>query len=214
MNFQQALQIKGQKDNKGYDLKVTMLARFGANMEFGQTQTQKPKCSVKLTDANNETHKVYLYGTLPTPAMCTQRAEFLISAFDGQGQQGSYVGYSGFWNSRATVAQDSQPSSQQTSQSTSRQETTKPVDWDAKELREHRGYALHDACTILIALAELNQTAQGMSSELAMEMAELFVKYRYNGLPNPANQQTQLSGENPDWVGDDPLPVGDSDIPF
>lgn len=187
-----------------------MLARFGANIEFGQTQNQKPKCTVKLTDANNETHKVHLYGTLPTAAMCTQRAEFLISAFDGQGQQGSYVGYSGFWDSRATVVQTGQ---QQGSQTTNSQEAAKPVDWDGKELREHRGYALHDACTILIALAELNQTAQGMSPQLAMEMAELFVKYRYNGL-QPAESRTQPSGANPNWVGDDPAPVGDSDIPF
>ena len=218
MNFAQALQIKGQKDDRGYDRKVTMLARFAVNMEFGETQGGKPKCSVKLTDKDNVTHKVYLYGTLPTVAMCTQKAEFNISAFDGQGQQGAYVGYSGFWNSTATIIQDGQQPAQQSQQpaTQARQPANagpadKPVDWDGKELREHRGYALHDACNVLIALATVSQNGQSISKDLALELAETFLSYRYNGLPK--TRPTQPSGPNPNYVGDN-LPPPDGDIPF
>ncbi len=215
MNFQQVLQAKGQKDAQGYDLKVTMLARFGANMEFGQTQAGKPKCSVKLTDKDNVTHKVYLYGTLPTVAMCTQKAEFNIAAFDGQGQQGAYVGYSGFWNSRATIIQDGQGQQPQgqPQQAAAAAIADKPVDWDGKQQREFRSHAIHSATLLVVALAEVSKESRGMSPELVVQMAETYVKYVYNGRESVPNVQGSTPPQAADGGYGEP-PVGDDDIPF
>ena len=85
----------------------------------------------------------------------------------------------------------------------------KETDWGAKELREHRGYALHDACLVLVSLAELNKNTGVLHPEGAIQMAETFLKYRYNGPPAPTGPVP-----NPQWVGEDPPPPGDDDIPF
>ncbi len=212
MNFAAALQIKGQKDNRGYDQKVTMLARFGATMEFGQTRESKPKCSVKLTDKDNATHKVYLYGTLPTAAMCTQKAEFKISAFDGQGQQGAYVGYSGFWNSTATIIQDGQSQGPQPAPQgqPANAAADKPVDWDGKQQREFRSHAIHSATLLVVALAEVNKESRGMSPELVVQMAETYVKYVYNGRESVPNREPADDG----GYGEPPVGFKPDDIPF
>jgi hypothetical protein len=61
----------------------------------------------------------------------------------------------------------------------------KEVDWDAKELREKRGYAIRDAALLVTTLAEVSQNANGCSPELVQEIAEMFVTYVYNGPQDP-----------------------------
>lgn len=201
MNFAQALQIKGQKDGRGYDEKVTMLARFGAEMQFGQTKENKPKCSVKLTDKDNVTHKVYLYGTLPTAAMCTQRAEFSIAAFDGQGQQGAYVGYSGFWNSSATIVQDGQSQGQQPA-------AKAPAQLDATGISIQRQAAWKSAC-------EVTARRSPMSLDETEEWALRGSQFMTDGQLHPSKPKgpaMQPSGPNPDYNPDGQ--EGDELIPF
>lgn len=67
------------------------------------------------------------------------------------------------------------------------------VDWDAKNLRDHRGARLRDAVQLICALAEVNGKTQGLSPELAVEVAEQFVKYTYNG-PQPQREPGQDDG--------------------
>lgn len=210
MNFQQVLQAKGQKDDQGYDLKVTILGRFGANMEFGKTQKGADKCSVKVTDKDNVTHKVHLYGTLPTAAMCTQRAEFNIAAFDGQGQQGAYVGYSGIWNSRATVLQDGQGQqpAPQANQPANAAPVSKPVYTDPTQTSIERQVCVKAVGRMAAERAdmELREAAGwlGFFSHWIKTGQFVFTQER----------PTQPSGPNPNYVGDSPPPPKDDDIPF
>jgi hypothetical protein len=112
MNFAAARQLIGQKDEKGWDKKVSMLATFGegtGQISFNQNQKQENKC--KLTDDMGETHNVILRGnTLPDAQWLGRRGSFLVSAYQGNYQGKPYVGYSGFWNNNAQV--DQQPTSQ------------------------------------------------------------------------------------------------------
>jgi hypothetical protein len=102
MNFAAARQLIGQKDEKGWDKKVSMLATFGEGT--GQI-------SFNLTDDMGETHNVILRGnTLPDAQWLGRRGSFLVSAYQGNYQGKPYVGYSGFWNNNAQV--DQQPTSQ------------------------------------------------------------------------------------------------------
>jgi hypothetical protein len=84
-----------------------------------------------------------------------------------------------------------------------------PVDWDAKELRERRGYAIRDATLLIVALAEINQESRGMTQDAVVEVAETYLKYMYHGkeaVPNPAPAN---------WEPTDEPPIDDSDmIPF
>jgi len=112
MNFNTVRQAMGQKDERGYDVKVTMCATFRDIAGITFTKNQKQTCIVKLQDGTGEAHNVHLYGTMPEQPMNNQRAEFALSAFNGNAQGGPYVGYSGFWNSRANVNQSQQQTQQ------------------------------------------------------------------------------------------------------
>jgi hypothetical protein len=70
------------------------------------------------------------------------------------------------------------------------QEGQQETDWDAKNLRDHRGARLRDAVQLICALAEVNGKTQGLSPELAVEVAEQFVRYTYNG-PQPQREPGQ-----------------------
>ncbi len=138
MNFQQLRSTKGQKGEDGQDVKLTMYAVFGEGVgNTSYTRNQKQTCICKITDDNNETHKVHLYGTLPGPERMGQRNQFLLSAYDGDYQGKPYVGYSGFWE-HGEVRQGSQDSSQasqnppgSSNASQEGQTTKKEPDWDA-----------------------------------------------------------------------------------
>ena len=124
MNFAQVRQIMGQKDDKGYDLKLTM---FGALLQVGgvsYTQGGKQTCMCKVIDDTGEAHNVHFYGkALPSPAQLNQRLSLTISSFQGTGQGGSYTGYHGFWNAKAGVNQQPQ---QQAPQSPPQRPQTAP----------------------------------------------------------------------------------------
>lgn len=84
------------------------------------------------------------------------------------------------------------------------------VDWDAKELREHRGYGIRDATQLVTTLAEINKDSKGMSPTLVKQIAEAYVQYVYNGPQfedeNEPVDETQQGRSEP--------PVEDDDIPF
>lgn len=223
MNFAAVDQCKGQMDGQ-YARKTQVFATFTEVGGQALTSNQKPTVKVKLTDDQGASHTVHLYGnTLPNANMLNQRSCFDLSAFDGQGQGGPYVGYQGFWNS--SVQTNQQPAQNQPQQPAPQnrqpanapagqhpEDANKPVDWDGKQQREFRSHAIHSATLLVVALAEVNKESRGMSPELVVQMAETYVKYVYNGREAVPNNQG--GGQNPSWVGDDPPPPGDSDIPF
>lgn len=119
---------------------------FGTFMEIGGvhfSDNQKAKTVCKIADDNGVSHKVHLYqgkGQLPTPAQLQQRHSFSISTFQGTFQGTPYTGYSGFWNNKAQVNQQSQPATQQSTAPPQPQQGTqqarqpvkpKEPDWDA-----------------------------------------------------------------------------------
>ena len=113
MNFGQVRQIKGQQDDKGYDVKLAMFATFNEIGGITFTQNQKQTCKCTLVDDAAEKHTVHLYGNnLPEPQLLGTRGAFLISAFDGQGQGGPYAGYQGFWQANAQVPSQAPPPQQ------------------------------------------------------------------------------------------------------
>jgi hypothetical protein len=122
MNFQQVIQNKGIKGDDGYDIKTDM---FGIFTEIGgitSSRSGKQTCACKVMDGNGEKHTVHFYGnTLPTRANLNQRSLMSISAFDGQGQKGPYVGYQAFWSPAAS--QNPPQNSPQTPQSTTAPKT-------------------------------------------------------------------------------------------
>lgn len=213
MNFATVDQCKGRMDGQ-YAAKTPIFATF---IEIGGqtfTANQKPTVKVKLADDQGVSHTVHLYGnTLPNANMLNQRSCFDLSAFDGQGQGGPYVGYQGFWNNNAQTNQQPQQPAPQTRQPANTQPADQPVDWDGKQQREFRSHAIHSATLLVVALAEVNKESRGMSPELVVQMAETYVKYVYKdreAVPNnqgPANWERQ-PGE------DGPPPPGDDDIPF
>ena len=101
MNFQAVLQASGNN--------VTMLGTFDEIGGITLTQNQKQVCKCKIIDDNREKHTVNIYGTMPLPTLLNMRAQFSLSSFKGQTQQGQpYTGYSGFWQDRVNVNQQQQ----------------------------------------------------------------------------------------------------------
>ena len=113
MNFQTVRQVKGQKDAKNFPVKVDM---FGTFTEIGGTafnMNQKPYCDCYITDDTSEKHKVRLYGDGPPLNLLGTRCSFTLSAYDGNYQGKSYVGYSGFWNDRVPQQPQAPPQRRQ-----------------------------------------------------------------------------------------------------
>jgi len=204
MNFNQVRQCKGQKDGKGYDLKLTMFATFGSSFSSALTQKGKKKCIVDLTDDAGETHRVHLVGNyLPDASRTNQRSAFLISSYDGTTQDGQpYIGYSGFWQS-GDQQQTQQPTPQQRQQAPqqARQSTNAP---NTTNNSIERQCAWKSACTVAASIGTMN-----------LEETE---KWAMHGLSfiQFGKPITQQGGQaNPDYVGDNPeqIPEG-SDPPF
>lgn len=98
-----------------------------------------------------------------------------------------------------------QNTQQDTPQPTGQANGKKDVDWDAKELREKRGYAIRDAVLVKTTLASVsNNIATHLSESSIFELAEKFVEYVYNGIDKATNSYQRNPHEEPP----------DDDIPF
>lgn len=185
MNFQTVRQVKGQKDDKNYPVKVDM---FGTFTEIGGTAfniNQKPYSDCYITDDTSEKHKVRLYGDAAPTNLLGTRQSFSISAYDGNYQGKPYVGYSGFWNDRVPQQPQGSPQSPQNAP----QGTKPPPGIDVESQ--------------ILAIAERIVTAM-----------EALCFPNTTALPH-TTRPTQPAGPNPDYVGDDPPPVDKTEkIPF
>lgn len=202
MNFATVNQCKGRMDGQ-YAAKTPICATF---IEIGGqtfTTNQKPTVKVKLADDQGVSHTVHLYGnTLPNANMLNQRSCFDLSAFDGQGQGGPYVGYQGFWNNNAQTNQQPQGQQPQQPAPQSRQPTNAPA-VDPTRLSIERQTSWKVAGTVVAERKYMNL------AELIGDMVKLAAagaKFMADGKDIPMMERQP--GE------DGPPPPGDDDYPW
>ena len=162
---------------------------------------------------------------LCTSAMIEAKASWRLKWYSSkQGKQ--LVGYclDKLSEGGQPAAQNAQQAPPQAAQST---QGTKDVDWDAKDLRMARMCGLNNATKMLCLFAETGK-AEPPNIELITKIAELMVKYIYNGLSKQSSVKQaadDAAGEignhfdksqvtNPDYVGDNPPPPKEDDVPF
>lgn len=202
MNFQAVQQANGQN--------VTMFGTFNEIGGVSLTQNKKQVCKCQLIDDNGEKHLVRLYGTMPGPALLGQRQQFTLSTYSGKTQQGQpYTGYSGFWNDKAQVApQNTQQAPPQPAQGTNYQppapQGKKEPDWDAIDAIAE-GKVRHG---ILCAMLQGGFSVDYL--EVLRHTVFVMTGIDPDSVPNPDPSITN----NPNYVGDDPPPTGDDNIPF
>jgi len=197
MNFQAVEQANGNK--------VTI---FGTFTEIGGVQytpQQKAKAICKIRDTTGIEHKVHIYqgiGELPTPQNLNQRCQFTISTFQGNYKGQPYIGYSGFWNSNAQVApHNTQQAPQATNSPQSAPQGKKDPDWDAIA----EGKVRHG-----ILCAMLSGGISVDYEEVLRHTTFVMTGKNHDAYPDP-DPSIQ---NNPDYVGDNPRPPADEDIPF
>lgn len=211
MNFQQVKQANGNN--------ITLFATFNEISGVSLTQNQKQVCKCRIIDDNGEKHLVRLYGTMPTPALLNMRQEFSLSSYQGKNQQGQpYTGYSGFWNDRAIVNQvpSNAPPAPHTMPQTPQYRPQQPnVPQQGMNMPDTYAYPVTpETARRMARVALMVAMLRNGESPLYSYVTEL-VEFSMTGIepniiPNPDPSITN----NPDYVGDDPPPSGDGDIPF
>ncbi len=168
-----------------------------------------------LTDTDGESQDVLFTSKKgkPTPtADCLNRLATYGALYDANTQK-----YKVMFNSFAVDAPNSSNQAQNTqAEQKSSQTAAQGPDWDAKQLREHRGYAVRDATLLVMQLAEINQTAQGMKPDLVLEIAEKYINYIYNGISPAQTAKNELGDrfDQPADAVDKTLGPGPNNIPF
>lgn len=192
MNFQQVEQGNGN-----------LVQMFGTFTEIGglqYTPQQKAKAVCKIRDDAGVIHNVHIYqgnGQLPQPAQSNQRCQFNLSTFQGTYKNKPYTGYSGFWQGDVQVNQSTPQQPPQTpSQAPQSTNSTKDVDWDAKDLRNARMNGVNNATALICLLAEMARDSNIASTENIKKVASEYVDYIYNGLKKQGGQP------NPEYLGE------------
>lgn len=187
MNFQAVRQIKGQKDGD-FPKKVDMIGVFVEIGGVAYNDKGTSFCDCRIQDMAQEKHKVRLYVKEALPAaLLNTECSFSISAYDGGYQGKPYVGYSGFWN--ATVVQ--RPAQGQVTPYQPPQAQQMPP----QQANSSQGVDI---------------TAQFL--KLANRLVDAIEHVSHgNATFQPP---TQPSGPNPDYVGDNPPPPEDDEVPF
>lgn len=206
MNFEKIRTIIDQKGEKGYSKTLPMLGEIKEFKGEGITESSgKPWKKVSIKDDAGELHNVTLRGTLPDATMVDKRAQFNLCSFngsfqpDGGGETKTYIGYSGFWDSKAQTSQDTPataPSSAQGGQAVNQAQSAKkeasPIVWDAEE--SIRGSVL---CAMIQSGNEV------MDYELILKHTQFIMTGKTGNfmedLPkgNPAGRITEYQGEQP-----------------
>jgi hypothetical protein len=214
MNFQQVKQANGNN--------ITLFATFNEVGGVALTQNQKQVCKCQLIDDNREKHLVRLYGTMPTPALLNMRQEFSLSSYQGKNQQGQpYVGYSGFWNDRAMVNQVPSNAPQaphtmpQTPQYRPQQPNVPQTNLQGLNMPDTYAYPVTpETARRMARVALMVATLRNGQVPLLSYITEL-VEYSMTGIePSKVPDPHPSIQNNPDYVGDDPPPPIDGEIPF
>ncbi len=224
MNYVQVREIAGRKDEKGFQTKLTMFGTPTApimDAEFSKKGTKFQQLTI--TDDNGEQQKVKVYpgnGPELDGSHINQRLSFDI----GPNPWNNQMYYNGFWNNQVQV--DQQPSQQppystsappQNAQQASsgaagNVKEDKPVDWDAKDLRQARMNGLNNATCLMVMLAEMNRVNNTSPDDIKKVAAE-YVDYIYNGIKkgsSPSNYD-EANREMDEAQLSPPL---DQDVPY
>lgn len=211
MNFAAVQQAGGQN--------VIMLGQIVEFKGEGVGRTGKPWKKMVVEDMERERHTVTIRGNLPPATALNQQAQFTISTYQGTSQGGPYTGYSGFcdvlpnYGQQAPQAAGYQPTQQQSpapplrqpqqpqlqQQYPRQQQANKQPDWDNINLGKCR-HTLY--CAVIKAgMTPIDLVADVPMLQAIEELAGLSMN-GLGGLPNP------------DYVGDNPPPPQDEDVPF
>ena len=209
MNFIAVKQANGQN--------VTMLATFNEIGGVSLNQNQKPVCKCQITDDNGEKHLVRLYNqNMPTTALLNMRQQFTLSSYQGQTQKSQpYTGYSGFWDDRAMVNQvpDNAPPAPHTIPQTpqSRPQSTN-VPQQGMKLPDTYAYPVTPETQGRMARSVVIEAMLRSGRKPLLSYAAELADFITTGI-DPAKAKAQYQ-TNPNYVGDDPPPPQDSEIPF
>ena len=148
--------------------------------EPGKTDAGKSKQKIKLRD-NESTWDIPLYPGNNPPM--TQKDMGKLFAWDiwfrvFKGKKYYYA----FLNQPESVGDGAQNASQAAPQPTQAPQVKKEVDWDAKELREKRSFAVKDAMLLITTAATVTNNAECCQVENVKQVADELVNYVYNGL--------------------------------
>lgn len=174
-----------------------ILAQLIENPVDGYTSNNKPKQKiVAICQESGQQFNATIYPG--TGLRLDQRNVGEVLSFNlaaGRVGQGK-VFLSGFWNSHYThvppgtatpgqamsgAAKPSPAMQPKVPPTTMPTQTNEPVDWDAKEKREKRGYAIRDATLAITTLATILNDANKINKSDIVAMAECFVEYIYTG---------------------------------
>lgn len=192
MNFQAVDQANGKN--------VTIWATLSTWDDISFSTNQKKLLTCKLKDDAGVEHKCRIYegkGSLPGQEHLEKRMEFNLSTFQGMYENKPYTGYSGFW-SHGTVQglQDTPQSPPQAAQPTNHQQ---PAPQGKKELDTVTAIATKGS--IVCAFI---QSGELKLDDLSIDVATAINKW----------VKFILTNNNPDYVGDNPSPPTDDDVPF
>jgi len=183
MNFQTVRQFKGQKDDNGYPVKVDMIGVFEEIGGGAYTPNQKLYCDCKIRDTAQEKHKVRLYVKELIPPGLLNKE----CSFSISAYDGEYQGkpYVGY----SGFWNDKViPRPQNNPQGQPQRPQTPP-----------QGIKPPPGIDVQSQIIE-------MAQRFLMAVETLVY-------PSSAARPTQPSGENPDYVGDEPAPP-DDEIPY
>lgn len=214
MNFAQVKQANGNN--------VTILATFVEVGGVTLTQNQKQVCKCQLIDDNREQHLVRLYGTMPPTTLLNMRQQFSLSSYQGTNRRGQpYTGFSGFWNDRAMVNQVPSNAPQaphtmpQTPQYRPQQPNVPQPTPQGMNMPDTYAYPVTpETARRMARVALMVAMLRNGQSPLYSYVTEL-VEFSMTGIePNSVPEPDPSIQNNPNYVGDNPPPPIDDDIPF
>ena len=230
MNFNQVRAVEGQKDEKGYQISVPMMGTIQNITPPEWNKNGKKFQKVAIGDDTGESHNVKIYlGSNPdmNDSMLTQRFPFRIApnAFKGK------MYYTGFWEagqSHMQAPQAAQPHAPYQGQQQAPQHAPQGPPQGRQSTNAPQRPVSAESLFIG-KQAVVKGVCDALSHSTENFDADLFVATCWkiwNGFvvadteplgkaPQPQTfTETAKSYENPDYVGDEPTPPDDSDIPF
>lgn len=206
MNFAQVKQANGTN--------VTMFGTFDEIGGVSLNQNQKQVCKCQITDDNGEKHLIRIYNqNMPTPQLLNMRQQFTLSSYQGQTQKGQpYTGYSGFWDDRAQINQVPANAPQapynapQTPQNRPQSTNVPPQAPQGMKMPDTYAYPVTPETSRRMARAVVIEAMLKSGRKPLLSYAEELAKFIESGVIDAST--------NPNYVGDDPPPPTDSEIPF
>ena len=165
------------------------------------------KQNIKLSDASGqggEEKTIWAEVTLPANTPIVRLSEIVIT----KGKMSSYTNDFGLQRKvlidEYSLTTSSEPpittpqnTSQPPPQAAQAPQVKKEVDWDAKELRERRGYAQREAVLLIATAATIKNNAECIEVDNVLEVAEELLNYVYDGLEKAEDPKDDMVDDRP-----------------